>query len=195
MPPFIKSGPFFAAVRSQGKFRLLLLLPIFCALFIFSTAIYRKGKSQQSYTLLFPGADSRYEQERFRGLHAEQRKIPIPQVLPPEWSLEERKVFYLVKELLYGPGPGMIGSYPFVSSGTRVNNLAMEGRDIYIDFGPTLFTGKSEHYFSDDAVLMLIKKVLRLNFPRLKGIYFTIAGTDVSQFRQNLQAQGAKDLG
>ena len=159
-------------------------LAAFLLLFVASSLAYHFGRSYQSYTLLFPSAGSEYREPGFTKLYAEQRKIPIPQVLPPRWSQTERTAYYLLKELLYGPGPRMIRAYPFVPAGTEVNNLAIEGESLYIDLNASLLTGESEHSFSVTAMLALIKKVLRLNLPKLEYIYFTVEGMNIQKFEQ-----------
>ena len=157
-------------------------------LFVVSSLFFHSGQKYQSYTLLFPSAKSEYREPNFTRLYAEQRKIPIPQVLPPKWSQRERTIYYLVKELLYGPGPRMIRAYPFVPTGTEVNNLAIqnesEGESLYIDLNARLLSGESEHYFSVAAMLALIEKVLRLNFPGLDAIYFTVDSQDIQKIPQ-----------
>ena len=179
------------------KFWVTILWLTFIAIFFLSTASYQLKSSHKSHILLFPSASSEYDGQDFSHLYAEQRKVPVPQVLPAEWSLEERKIYYLAKELLYGPGARMIRSYPFVPKGTRLQSLALQDNDLYIDFDATLLKAKSEHHFNTDAILALFEQVLRLNFPGLKGIYFTVEGMSVKRFRQKLsqaqQAEGFSD--
>ena len=164
--------------RILSRYSFWALLLVFILLFAVSSLFYHLGRSYQSYTLLFPSANSKYREPNFTKLYAEQRKIPIPQVLLPRWSQKERIVYYLVKELLYGPGPRMIRAYPFVPAGTEVNNLAIQNDSLYIDLNAKLISGESEHYFSVAAMLALIEKVLRLNFPGLDAIYFTVDGVE-----------------
>ncbi len=176
-------GSSFGIVLRQRR---CLLLLVFGIAFSSSALLHRAEKQQRSYTLLFPGASSGYSGQSFSHLYAEQRRIPIAQVLPTEWSPEEREIYYLVKELLYGPGPGMIQAYPFVPSAARLDSLALQEHDLYLNFNAALFTGKSEHYFRGEVVLRLIEKVIHLNFPSLKGVYISVDSMNVEQARQHL---------
>ena len=169
-----------------ARYRFWGFLAAFLLLFVASSLAYYSGRNYKSYTLLFPSARSEYRAPNFTRLYAEQRKIPIPQVLPPKWSQTERTVYYLVKELLYGPGPRMIRAYPFVPRGTEVGNLAIEGESVYIDFNASLLASEGEHSFSAAAMLALVEKVLRLNFPQLEYMYFTVEGADIQKFEQDL---------
>ena len=175
----------FGIIGFLSKFRTTLMLLCFFSLFFISKALFN---SDRVYILLFPGADSEYNGlGNFSQLYIEQRKVPIPKVLPTGWDQQEREIYYLLKELVYGPGPRIIYSYPFISTDTKINNLVIEQQNLYVDFNAKLVEGKSEHYFGTNEVLALMKKVVRLNFPHIKNIFFTVDGLDIRLFRSNLE--------
>ena len=167
-----------SAIR-QNKIRRCLLVLAFISIFVLSSLTYYLDKNHQSYILLFPSANSIYQNQNFQKLYAERRKVPVPKVLPPGWNSRERKIYYMLKELFYGPGSGMIRAYPFIPNGSKINSLTLAEDDLFIDFSKSLIIEQSEHYFQEEALIALIKKVLYLNFPKLKNIYFTIEGTDL----------------
>lgn len=179
--PLNEINSFYQEIR-RNKYFPLFILVFLLLIFIASTISYQSKQHNQIVMLLFPKADTSYQNGEFSHLSLEKRFIPKPQSLLKGSSYEERLLYYSLKEIIYGPMEN-IRSYPFLPIGSKLQRVIKDGSRVYIDFNSALLAGAPEFALEPNERLELIAKSLKMNFPEISQITFTIDGTEKAQIQ------------
>jgi hypothetical protein len=105
--------------------------------------------------------------------------------LVPQRNGSEEKIEILLDELLLGPV--QIGAVPFLPRDSSFNSVVLDRGIVYVDITEEVLFGPETGRIAFEDSLDLIRRNLRLNFPWLKEIVVTIAGSvpGVAPFRLN----------